>query len=158
VAGRSPPQPPSVLSQAQTSITVRTLGRSFHDVTAAVASWLEAAGAGDGLVTILVRHTSASLTIQENTDPDVQADLSDALSRLAPDDAHYRHSLEGRDDMPAHVKAMLSGVNASIPVAGGHMLLGTWQALYLIEHRARPHRRELAVHYIGTMSPAMPDE
>ena len=106
--------------------------------------------AGDGLLTVFVRHTSASLAIQENADPDVRTDLLDALDRLAPEAADYRHADEGPDDMPAHVKAMLTGVSLSVPVEGGIPILGTWQALYLIEHRRAPHRREVKLHYLGS--------
>lgn len=119
------------------------------DITRAVRALLHEEGAGDGLVTVFVRHTSASLTIQENADPDVRADLLDALDGLAPADAPYRHTMEGPDDMPAHIKSVLTGVSLAVPVEAGEPLLGTWQGIYLVEHRARPHRREVAVHFIG---------
>ncbi|MEJ1157019.1 secondary thiamine-phosphate synthase enzyme YjbQ [Prosthecomicrobium sp. N25] len=131
-------------------LVVGTAGRGFVPITAAVDGWLAAARAGTGLVTLFLRHTSASLTIQENTDPDVLADLADALDRLAPADARWRHALEGPDDMPAHVKASLTGVSLAVPVVAGRMDLGTWQAVYVVEHRASPHRRTLTIHYAGT--------
>ncbi|MEF2072218.1 secondary thiamine-phosphate synthase enzyme YjbQ [Consotaella aegiceratis] len=121
----------------------------MRDVTRPVADELAAIGAGDGLLTVFIRHTSASLTIQENADPDVRADLVDALDRLAPEDAPYRHTIEGPDDMPAHIKTVLTGVNLSIPVIGGRMALGTWQGIYVVEHRARSHERELVLHFLG---------
>jgi secondary thiamine-phosphate synthase enzyme len=131
------------------SITVPTAGRGMVEITGAVAEFLRHAGAAEGLMNLFIRHTSASLTIQENADPAVQADLLDALDHLAPEDFGWRHASEGPDDMPAHVKAMLSDVSLSIPVCGGRMQLGTWQGIYLIEHRSRPHRRELLACFIG---------
>ncbi len=135
--------------QALARLTVHTRGIGLVDITAPVASALEQAGAGDGLVTVFVRHTSCSLAIQENASPEVRDDLVDALDRLAPRDAGWRHDLEGPDDMPAHVKAMLTGVSVAVPVIGGRMALGVWQAIFLIEHRDRPHSREIVVHFIG---------
>ena len=131
------------------SLAVETAGRGMTDITRALADLLRHAGAAEGLLTLFIRHTSASLTIQENADPDVQADLLDALHHLAPEGFGWRHSSEGPDDMPAHVKAMLSDVSLSVPVAGGRMQLGTWQGIYLIEHRSRSHRRELLTCFIG---------
>ena len=131
-------------------IDVETRGRGLRNVTAEVARRLDARGAGEGLLTLFVRHTSASLTIGENTDPDVGADLLDALDRLAPETASYRHSLEGPDDMPAHIKSALTQVSLSIPVSRGRLALGTWQGVFLIEHRARPHRRSLVLHFAGS--------
>ena len=131
------------------SLAVQTAGRGMTEITRALADFLRQAGAVDGLLTLFIRHTSASLTIQENADPDVQADLLDALDHLAPEGFSWRHSSEGPDDMPAHVKAMLSDVSLSVPVAGGRMQLGTWQGVYLIEHRSRPHRREVLACFIG---------
>ncbi|MDF2618689.1 MAG: hypothetical protein K0S00_1348 [Xanthobacteraceae bacterium] len=130
-------------------LAVETTGRGFTDITDAVADFLTAAGASEGEVSVFCRHTSASLTIQENADPDVRVDLLTALDRLAPEDAGWVHDMEGPDDMPAHVKAMLSDISLSLPVMGRRMALGTWQGLYLIEHRARPHRRELVVAFVG---------
>ncbi len=138
------------LSQALDRLAIETRGRSFIDIGARISHWLEANGCADGLLTLFLRHTSASLTIQENADPDVRSDLLAALDRIAPEGTHWRHATEGPDDMPAHVKTMLTGVNLAIPVAAGRMLLGTWQGVYLIEHRAEPHLREIAVHFLGT--------
>jgi secondary thiamine-phosphate synthase enzyme len=135
--------------QAQHQLTIETRGRGFTDITRAIASWLSTIAAADGLVTLFIRHTSASLTIQENADPDVLRDLLDALEGLAPRDAGYRHDTEGPDDMPAHITSMLTSASLSVPVGAGRMLLGTWQAIYLIEHRDRPHSREVVLHYVG---------
>jgi secondary thiamine-phosphate synthase enzyme len=99
---------------------------------------------------VFIRHTSASLTVQENADPDVLHDLERALDRLAPEHGPYRHRSEGPDDMPAHIKTMLTATSLAVPVCDGRLLLGTWQGLYVAEHRARPHRRDLVLHYIGT--------
>jgi secondary thiamine-phosphate synthase enzyme len=140
-----------VLRQAHHRLIVETPGPGFTDVTAAVTGWLRSIGAGDGLLTLLLRHTSASLTIQENADPDVLYDLSDALERAAPRTVRYRHRTEGPDDMPAHIKAMLTTSSLGVPVQRGKAELGTWQAIYLVEHRDRPHRREIALHYLGTL-------
>ncbi|MCB1506964.1 MAG: secondary thiamine-phosphate synthase enzyme YjbQ [Hyphomicrobiaceae bacterium] len=138
------------LIQASETLRVATRGPGFSDITAEVAGWLQRIDATEGVVTLLVRHTSASLLIQENADPDVQRDLADALRRLAPEGSHYRHDSEGPDDMPAHIKAMVMPVSLAIPVAHGRMRLGTWQGIYLAEHRRAPHRREIALHYIGS--------
>lgn len=135
------------------TIEVGTRGKGFTDVTAEVAKRLDAAGAGTGLATLFIRHTSASLTIQENADPDVRHDLLAALDRFAPEDAGYIHTIEGPDDMPAHIKTMLTGTHLSIPVREGRIMLGTWQGLYLVEHRARPHRREIVLHFSGEIAP-----
>lgn len=132
-----------------TTIEVRTHGPGFIDVTRDVTRWLAQAGAEAGIVTLFIRHTSASLLIQENADVDVQRDLLDALRKLAPEDAPYRHASEGPDDMPAHIKAMVMPVSLSIPVARGRMSLGTWQGIYVAEHRTAPHRRLVAATYIG---------
>jgi secondary thiamine-phosphate synthase enzyme len=138
-----------MLEQAQHRLTINTRGPGFIDVTGEVAGWLRAIGAADGLLTVFVRHTSASLTIQENADPDVLRDLAEALERTAPRNARYHHDIEGPDDMPAHIKSMLTATTLGIPVTGGKAALGTWQAIYLIEHRDRPHARELVLHYVG---------
>jgi secondary thiamine-phosphate synthase enzyme len=145
------PREPFVLQQAHHLIGVETGGPGFTDMTERVAAWLSSIGARDGLLTVFVRHTSASLTIQENADPDVLSDLMTVLDRLAPRTARYRHSVEGPDDMPAHVKSMLTAVSLGVPVMNGKAQLGTWQAIYLIEHRDRPHRRELLLHFVGTL-------
>ena len=127
-----------------------TAGPGFYDVTLEVDSWLRENRARDGLLTVFIRHTSASLVIQENADPDVQRDLEAFLDRLAPEDpARYRHRSEGPDDMPAHIKAALTQSQLSIPVAEGRLLLGTWQGIYLFEHRTKPHRREAVLHLVG---------
>ena len=133
----------------QTRLMIATRGQGLTEFTTEVASWL--AGQGDGLLTLFVRHTSCSLLIQENADPDVQRDLSAFFARLVPpaDDpamAYLVHRDEGPDDMPAHIKAALTPVSLSIPVIGGRLALGTWQGIYLFEHRQRPHRREVALH------------
>jgi secondary thiamine-phosphate synthase enzyme len=130
-------------------LTIQTKGRGFIDLTAEVAQFVNEAGASAGAVTLFIRHTSASLTIQENADPSVLDDLLTALDRLAPEDAGWRHDAEGPDDMPAHVKTMLTATSLHIPVLESELALGTWQAIYLIEHRARPHRREIVLQFIG---------
>jgi len=142
----------TVTPQLIASATLRldSTGAGFTDITHHAASFLTQAGAGDGVLLIFLRHTSASLTIQENADPDVQTDLMSALDRLAPEDAPWIHDVEGPDDMPAHVKAMLTGVSLHVPVNGGKLLLGAWQGIYLIEHRARPHSRELVLRFVGS--------
>lgn len=131
-------------------LQIATPGQGMRDITGDVSRWLAGEGVDTGLLTAFIRHTSASLTIQENADPTVQPDLIDALDRLAPRGLPYRHDTEGPDDMPAHVRAMLTGVSLQVPVSDGRMLLGTWQGIYIIEHRDRPHRREVALHYCGT--------
>ncbi len=130
-------------------LAVDTRGTGFTDITREAARFLKENKAGDGALFLFLRHTSASLTIQENADPDVQRDLVTALDRLAPEDAGWVHTIEGPDDMPAHVKTMLSGVSLHIPVADGDMLLGTWQGIYLVEHRARPHQRRVVLQFLG---------
>lgn len=130
-------------------LAVDTPGVGFTDITQRAARFLRESKACDGALFLFLRHTSASLVIQENADPDVQRDLVTALDRLAPEDAGWVHTIEGPDDMPAHVKAMLSGVSLHIPVAGGEMLLGTWQGIYLVEHRARPHQRRIVLQFLG---------
>ena len=139
------------IGQAFETLRVETRGPGLTDQTAAVAAWLNRIGAENGLLTLFIRHTSASLLIQENADPDVHADLIAALERLAPRHIPYVHDVEGPDDMPAHIKAALTATSLSIPVKAGRMLLGTWQGIYVVEHRDRPHRREVAMHYIGTL-------
>jgi secondary thiamine-phosphate synthase enzyme len=130
-------------------LTVQTSGRGFTDLTAEIARFAEDAGAREGMLTLFIRHTSASLTIQENADPTVLVDLMTALDRLAPENAGWRHDAEGPDDMPAHVRTMLTATSLQIPVLKGELTLGTWQAIYLIEHRRRPHRREIVLQFIG---------
>ena len=131
------------------TLTVETRGAGFTDITRDVAAFLHEAQAGDGMMLAFIRHTSASLTIQENADPDVQTDLVTVLRRLAPENAGWVHDTEGPDDMPAHVKTMLTGVSLHVPVSGGRLALGTWQGIYLAEHRARPHRREVLLQFVG---------
>lgn len=130
-------------------LAVQTPGRGFTDLTSSVHEWLQGIGASDGLITLFIRHTSASLTVQENADPDVQADLLSALDRLAPENAPYRHTIEGADDMPAHIKSLITSVVISVPVANGAMMLGTWQAVYLIEHRTAAHTRDVSLMFLG---------
>jgi secondary thiamine-phosphate synthase enzyme len=137
---------PSIVSSL---LTVQTRGTGFVDLTAEVVKFIGEAGAREGALTLFIRHTSASLTIQENADPSVLDDLATALSRLAPDDAGWTHDSEGPDDMPAHVKTMLTSTSLQIPVLHGKLALGTWQAIYLIEHRRSPHRREIVLQFIG---------
>ena len=132
-------------------LTVQTPGRGFTDLTAEIAKFVSDAGAKEGAVTLFIRHTSASLTIQENADPTVLVDLTTVLDRLAPEDAGWRHDTEGPDDMPAHVKTMLTATSLHIPVLKSELALGTWQAIYLIEHRRRPHRREIVLQFVGTV-------
>jgi secondary thiamine-phosphate synthase enzyme len=139
----------SVTQQVNGRLVVETDGQGFTDITEALSRWVFGTGILNGLLTIFCRHTSASLLIQENADPDVRRDLLTALDRLAPREAGYVHSTEGSDDMPAHIRTMLSGVSLSIPVVEGQMVLGTWQGIYLAEHRDRPHTRDLIVHLIG---------
>ena len=130
-------------------LTAQTSGRGFVDLSTEIAKFVRDAGATEGAVTLFIRHTSASLTIQENADPTVLHDLMTALDRLAPANAGWRHDTEGPDDMPAHIKTMLTATSLHIPVLKGELALGTWQAIYLIEHRARPHRREIVLQFVG---------
>ena len=134
---------------ASATLHVDTPGAGFVEITENAVSFIKQAGAGEGVLLIYLRHTSASLTIQENADPDVQADLVAALDRLAPENAPWIHHAEGPDDMPAHVKAMLNGVSLQVPVVAGKLALGTWQGMYLVEHRRRPHNREVIFQFIG---------
>lgn len=122
----------------------------MHEITALVTDWVAQNSSGDGLLTLHLRHTSASLLIQENADPDVRRDLDAFFERLVPDgDSIYVHTMEGEDDMPAHVRTALTSVNLSIPVSGGRLALGTWQGIYVWEHRHRSHSRRVALHFIG---------
>jgi secondary thiamine-phosphate synthase enzyme len=134
---------------ATSLMTVQTSGAGFTNLTDEIAKFVNEAGAREGMVTLFIRHTSASLTIQENADPTVLDDLTTALNRFAPENAGWRHDTEGPDDMPAHVKTMLTTTALQIPVLEGELALGTWQAIYLIEHRRRPHRREIVLQFIG---------
>ena len=135
--------------QASHTFEVTTPGKGFTEITKELAGWLEGIAGKTGLLTVFVCHTSASLTIQENADPNVRLDLADALARLAPEDRDYAHREEGPDDMPSHIKAMFTSSSLGIPVKEGKMALGTWQGVYLIEHRASPHRRSIALSFIG---------
>ena len=135
-------------------LTVPTRGKGFVNFTRAVSAWLQSISDEGGLLTVFVTHTSASLTIQENADPNVRVDLLDALERLVPEDHPYAHHEEGPDDMPSHIKSMLTSVSLSIPVREGAMTLGIWQGLYLIEHRASPNRRQVVLSYIGRLGRA----
>jgi len=138
------------MRQAAHTITVNTRGRGLYEFTAQVEAWLRSQQIRSGLLTVFVQHTSASLTVQENADPDVVADLNDFFARIVPDDPRlYRHTIEGADDMPAHIRAALTLTQLSVPVSGGELALGTWQGIYLFEHRMRPHRRTVALHVLG---------
>ncbi|MBR0714193.1 secondary thiamine-phosphate synthase enzyme YjbQ [Bradyrhizobium liaoningense] len=138
-----------VTSISTSLLTAPTPGRGFVDLTAEVAKFIKDVHARDGALTLFIRHTSASLTIQENADPSVLLDLNTALARLAPEGAGWTHDTEGPDDMPAHVKTMLTQTSLHVPVLNGKLALGTWQAIYLVEHRSRPHRREIVLQFIG---------
>ena len=139
-----------MLRQASTAFNVETRGRGLVDFTRPVTAWVAQGGFETGLLTLFVRHTSASLLIQENADPDVRADLDRFFARLVPDgDPLFRHVDEGPDDMPSHVRSALTAVSLTIPLAGGRLVLGTWQGIYLWEHRTRAHRREVAAHLLG---------
>lgn len=138
-----------VETTATAVLTVPTSGEGFFEITRDVAQFVAAIEARDGAVLVYLKHTSASLVIQENADADVRTDLVTALRRLAPEHVGWVHAVEGPDDMPAHIKSMLNGVSLQIPVADGKLALGTWQGLYVAEHRARPHRREIVLQFIG---------
>lgn len=135
---------------ATAGLVVETTGEGFIDITCEVARFVAQCGGRNGVLLAYLRHTSASLTIQESADPDVQTDLMNALDRLAPAGADWVHAVEGPDDMPAHVKGMLTGVSLHIPVREGMLSLGTWQGLYLVEHRSSPHRREAILQFVGS--------
>ena len=148
---RTAPSTVSATTIASSLLTVQTQGMGFTDLTAEVAKFVRDARAREGGMTLFIRHTSASLTIQENADPTVLVDLTTALNRLAPENAGWRHDTEGPDDMPAHIKTMLTATSLHVPVLQGALALGTWQAIYLIEHRARPHRREIVLQFVGSV-------
>ena len=135
---------------AAARLSVETKGEGFTEITGDAKRFITQSGGRDGVLFVYLRHTSASLTIQENADPDVQVDLVTALRRLAPENAGWVHDTEGPDDMPAHVKAMLTGISLHVPVIAGELGLGTWQGIYLVEHRSRPHRREVQLQFIGS--------
>src|SRR4030081_894268 len=132
------------------TLTVETEGEGLVEITCDASRFVAEAGAREGMLFLFIRHTSASLTVQENADPDVRTDLVTALRRLAPSDAPWVHDVEGPDDMPAHVKSMLTGVSLHVPVIAGALGLGTWQGIYVAEHRLRPHRREVLMQFIGS--------
>jgi secondary thiamine-phosphate synthase enzyme len=136
--------------QSTHRLEIATRGKGLYPFTREVALWVSSTGVQTGLLTVFCQHTSASLVIQENADPDVVLDLADFFERIAPEnDPHYRHTTEGSDDMPAHIRTALTHVQLSIPVIGGRMALGTWQGIYLFEHRSSPHRRSVVLHLIG---------
>jgi secondary thiamine-phosphate synthase enzyme len=135
---------------ATATLAVDTPGEGFVEITRDVARFVSEVGALEGALFLFIRHTSASLTIQENADPDVRTDLVTALRRLAPESGPWVHDTEGPDDMPAHVKTMLTGISLHVPVIGGALALGTWQGIYVAEHRARPHRREVVLQFVGS--------
>lgn len=138
------------MRQFQTTFHIPTEGKGLYDFTAEVIRWVGGQGIRDGLLTLFTRHTSASLVVQENADPDVQSDLERFLTRLVPEnDPIYAHTLEGPDDMPAHVRAALTQTHLSIPVQAGALVLGTWQGIYLFEHRRAAHQRQVAAHLLG---------
>ncbi|MBS0333720.1 MAG: YjbQ family protein [Proteobacteria bacterium] len=137
------------MRQAVQALGLRTDRPGLHEITREVAAWVAAQGMRAGLLTLFCRHTSASLLVQENADPDVARDLEDWAAKVAPESAGYRHQDEGPDDMPAHLRAALTGVNLSIPLVDGRLALGAWQGICLFDHRARPHRREVVLHLIG---------
>jgi secondary thiamine-phosphate synthase enzyme len=139
----------AVARQVLGRLVVQTRGPGFTEFTDAAAAFVRESGVRSGLLTVFCRHTSASLAVQENADPDVRTDLLAALDRLAPRDLPYVHGAEGPDDMPAHIRALLTGTSLAVPVVDGRPVLGTWQGLYLAEHRDRPHRRELVLHLAG---------
>ena len=138
------------MRQSSGTISVATRGKGLYEFTGQVEEWVAGQAIETGLLTLFLQHTSASLTVQENADPDVIADLNDFFERLVPEnDRRYRHTSEGSDDMPAHIRAALTMTQLSIPVRAGRPALGTWQGIYIFEHRARPHRRSVLLHLIG---------
>jgi secondary thiamine-phosphate synthase enzyme len=138
------------MKQFTKRLEIRTEGKGLYEISDKVIAWVRETGLKTGLLTVFIQHTSASLTIQENADPDVIADLNDHFSRLAPEDNKlYRHTVEGPDDMPAHIRAALTDTQLSIPVLDGQLVLGTWQGIYVFEHRASAHRRKVVLHILG---------
>jgi secondary thiamine-phosphate synthase enzyme len=140
---------PDTLRQAATTLTIPTRGQGLVEFTDEAARWVGDQGITSGLLTLFCRHTSASLLIQENAAPAVKRDLQRFFAALAPESGGYEHDDEGPDDMPAHLRTALTAVSLQVPIAGGRLVLGTWQGLYLFEHRTSPHRREVALHLIG---------
>ena len=139
---------PDLIASAE--LAVDSGGEGFTEITGEVLQFIERSGARDGVLLLYLRHTSASLVIQENADPDVQTDLVTSLRLLAPDSGPWVHKVEGPDDMPAHIKSMLNGVSLHVPIRGGALALGTWQGIYLVEHRTRTHRREVILQFVGS--------
>jgi secondary thiamine-phosphate synthase enzyme len=138
------------MRQFTTIISIRTNGRDLIDVTQSIATWVDSHDLRSGLLTLFCRHTSASLIIQENAAPEVRSDLKTYFEQIAPEDpSRYEHNDEGADDMPAHIRAALTGAHLAIPLIEGRLALGTWQGIYLFEHRRAPHRREIALHLVG---------
>ena len=137
------------MRQAQTVLAIETRGKGLSEITREVVAWVGKQNMTGGLLTLFCRHTSASLIIQENADPDVRTDLLSYFEDIVPETRDYVHDTEGPDDMPAHIRTALTGVQLSIPVAEGKLMLGTWQGIYLFEHRAQPHRRQVALHLLG---------
>lgn len=137
------------MRQTQFELSIPTRGKGLTDITWPVAEWLAGQGVATGLLTLFCRHTSASLIVQENADPDVRTDLEAYFERLVSEGDDYIHTTEGPDDMPAHIRAALTQVSLTIPVSRGHLVLGTWQGIYLFEHRRRPHSRTVVLHLIG---------
>jgi secondary thiamine-phosphate synthase enzyme len=137
------------MKQAIHTIRIPTTGQRLYDITRPITEWVQAQDITTGLLTTWCRHTSASLTVQENADPDVRADLVDFFNRIAPESTHYRHNAEGADDMPAHIKTALTQTSLSIPVQHSTPVLGTWQAIYLFEHRMEPQTRSIVLHIFG---------
>jgi len=148
---RTPLSSVTATTIVSSTLTVQTPGAGFVDLTREVVRFAEEAGGKEGSVTLFVRHTSASITIQENADPSVLHDVMTEMDRLAPENAGWTHDAEGPDDMPAHIKTMLTATSLQIPVLKGKLALGTWQAIYLIEHRSDPHRRQIVLQFIGSV-------
>ena len=146
---RRPGRYGATMRQASHELTIATPGQGLHEFTDAVAAWVGSQGIATGLLTLFVRHTSCSLLIQENAAPAARRDLERWIARIAPESRDYEHDDEGPDDMPAHLRAAITATSLSIPVAGGRPVLGTWQGIYLFEHRRAPHRRRVAVHLLG---------
>ena len=138
------------MRQASHQLTIQTQGKGLYDITAKVEQWVDRQDLSAGLLTLFIQHTSASLTIQENASPDVLTDLNAHFDRMVPEERGlYRHTLEGPDDMPAHIRTVLGGVQLSIPIVQGALALGDWQGIYVFEHRRAPHERTIALHVIG---------
>ena len=137
------------MRQATREFETATPGRGLVEITPVLSTWATDQRMNTGLLTVFCRHTSASLVIQENADPDVRRDLEAFFERIAPEDGAYLHDAEGPDDMPAHIRSALTQVQLSIPLINGHLALGTWQGVYLFEHRRRPHRRRISLHLLG---------